>query len=577
MVFALAAIGCSGVSKAPTPLAWHGQARYLIVLSASASPSQQRGGHELQTYLSQITGANFLLVQSDTIVLPDHAILVGYSKYTDALAVPRDSNLGPDGFVIKTVGPHIVIAGSPIRGTMYGCTAFLEQLGVRWFTASVTCVPHNPDLQIPLMNIRETPAFEYREPYFAEAWDKDWAARNRVIGHSPHLDASTGGKIAYADFCHSFDRLIPPDLYKTHPEYFPLIDGKRKSGYVQRCLTNPDVLKLAIAGVKQAFKDHPECIITTVSQNDCNEWCTCENCMRLANQYGGQSGLYVWFVNQVAQGIEKDYPDHLVDTLAYMFTEQPPANIKPRANVRIRLCPIKCCQVHPYETDSYENNAAFVKRLKGWSAITDTLYIWHYNTNFAHYLAPFPDFGQFPSSIRLYKNNGVKGVFFEGAYAGIGGGSDAELRSYVMARLLWSPNQDENALINDYLNGVFGPAAPQMRAYFDLMQSTIKPPQNHLRCYNEPKQNVFTPAFMNQAAELFDQAEKLPLTDQQKTYLKKERLGIRYLDLFFHPRVGKDLDAFLTDVRSLHITHVSEAKSFDDWEKEYRAKNVPKA
>ena len=50
---------------------------------------------------------------------------------------------------------------------------------------------------------------------------------------------------------HSFDGLVPPELYAEHPEYFPLIDGKRKGGYVQRCLTNPDVLKMSIERVRQ--------------------------------------------------------------------------------------------------------------------------------------------------------------------------------------------------------------------------------------------------------------------------------------------------------------------------------------
>jgi hypothetical protein len=40
----------------------------------------------------------------------------------------------------------------------------------------------------------------YREPYTTEAWDKHWAARNRVVGHMPRLDESTGGEIAYAAF-----------------------------------------------------------------------------------------------------------------------------------------------------------------------------------------------------------------------------------------------------------------------------------------------------------------------------------------------------------------------------------------
>ena len=177
------------------------------------------------------------------------------------------------------------------------------------------------------------------------------------------LDASTGGTIKYADFVHTFDRLIPPDLYAKHPEYFPMVGGKRINGYVQRCLSNPDVLKLAIAGVKKAFDDHPDAMITSVSQNDVDKWCECDECKKLAKQYGGQSGVYIGFVNQVAEAIVKDpkYADKLIDTLAYQFTEQPPKSggVKPRDNVRIRLCPINVCQAHPYDHDDFPASKAF--------------------------------------------------------------------------------------------------------------------------------------------------------------------------------------------------------------------------
>ena len=39
-----------------------------------------------------------------------------------------------DGFVIRTVGDRVLIAGRGARGTLYGAYAFLEEpLGVRWY------------------------------------------------------------------------------------------------------------------------------------------------------------------------------------------------------------------------------------------------------------------------------------------------------------------------------------------------------------------------------------------------------------------------------------------------------------
>jgi len=364
---------------------------------------------------------------------------------------------------------------------------------------------------------------------------------------------------------HSFDHLVPPALFDKHPEYFPEIGGKRINGYVQRCLSNPQVLKLMVEGVKKDFKDNPKATFTTVSQNDVDKWCQCAKCEKLAKQYGGQSGLYVWFVNQVAAQIEKESPDKLIDTLAYQFTEAPPSNIKPRHNVRIRLCSIYCCIAHPFETCTLDKNQAFVARLKGWSQLTDVLYIWHYNTNFAHYLMPMADFKQFPESARMYKRNGVRGIFFQGDYAPGGGGSDAEMRSYVMSKVLWDVNTDADKHVTEWLEGVYGPAAKPMRQWFDLLHATFAPPDAHLWIYDPPKKERFTPELMKKANELHDQAEKLAQTDLQKEYLKKARLWIRYVDLAQHPDKGEKLKQFVADCKSFGIQSISEGQSLDAW------------
>ena len=436
----------------------------VIVLSRDASPSEKRGASELQSHLKQITGVE-PAIQTDPDALPPQAILVGQSRHTDALGVKTDAaKLGPEGFVLKTVGQRIVIAGGRQRGTMYGCSTFLEKLGVRWLTPKVTVVPKPATLALPDLDETQTPAFEYREPYFTEAFDKDWAARLKMNGQAMRLDESTGGKVTYFPFVHSFDALIPRADFATHPEYFPLINGQRKGGYVQRCLSNPEVLRLSITAVKGWIKSHPQAMIYSVSQNDCYSFCECDNCKAIEAKYGGaHSGIYLWFVNQIAEAIEGEHPGKLIDTLAYQFTEKAPTGITPRKNVRIRLCPIAVCEAHPYETCADKNNVEFIRNLRDWSKVTDHLYIWHYNTDFAHYLMPFPDFNQFPDSTRLYKRSGVVGVFFEGAYGPGGGGSDAELRSYVMAKLLWDPKLDTDALLSEWMAGVFGPAAKPMR------------------------------------------------------------------------------------------------------------------
>jgi hypothetical protein len=203
--------------------------------------------------------------------------------------------------------------------------------------------------------------------------------------------------------------------------------------------------------------------------------------------------------------------------------------------------------------------------------LSPSLYIWHYNTNFAHYLSPFPDFEEFPADIRLYKKSGVKGIFFEGDYAPGGGGGEAELRSYVMAKLLWDHNADSNVLVNEWMAGVYGPATTPMRAWFDLLHSKFKDPNAHLLIYSAPKDvPCFADDVLAQGDELFDEAAKLSAGDPVACeYVAKARLGLRYVRLIRHPSVGDDFKQFTSDVRKAGITQISEGQSVDAWEAAY--------
>ncbi len=451
-------------------LADGGRSAYSICLSNQASPSEKRAANELQRFLSEITGARLPII-SDEAAGKKPVIVVGEGAITKALgiAVPKG-----ESYVLRTAGQRLIIAGGRERGTMYGVYGFLDKLGCRWFTRDVSRIPKQSRLMIQPQNETGGPAFEYREPFFAEAREKEWAARNRVNGASQELDESTGGKVSYYPFVHSFAALVPVEKYfKEHPEYFSLIEGKRRSERTQLCLTNPEVVRVGVAQVRTWIKEHPAAKIISVSQNDWTGWCECDNCMRVEKEEGGvHSGPILRYVNAVAAEIEKTNPDKLIDTLAYWYTEDPPSKTRPRPNVRIRLCPIGACEAHPYE--QCERNAYFMKHLKDWSKITNQLYIWHYNTDFANYLLPFPDYDELAADIPMYKRYGVVGIFLEGATNSEGGAEDAEMRSYVMGRLLWDTRTNVSRDIDEYLDAVYGPAAKTMRAYHELRHKAVR-------------------------------------------------------------------------------------------------------
>lgn len=517
-----------------------GRSSYSIVLPAKASAPETRAAKELQRVIHEMSGAS-LPIRTDAQPVPRHAILLGTSdtnRHIKSLGLPPlPADLGEDGFVIRTKGRHLVLGGNRPRGTLYAVYGLLEdQLGCRWYTEDFSRIPRRRSIELPTLDIVQKPAFEYREPFYTEAWGKDWAARNRCNGHHQKLDASTGGKYAYYPWAHSFFDLLPPkDYATTHPEYYSEIDGKRvwdpRNG--QLCLTNPDVLRLSVARVDDWITSHPEAKFISLSQNDNNGYCLCVSCKRVIEEEGSPAGPLLRFVNNVARQVGGKHPDVLIDTLAYSFTERPPAKEPVLPNVRIRMAPIGSCTGHPI--DVCPRSAKGYANLLEWSKKTNNLYIWHYNTDFRHYLLPFPDLDELQGSLRAYQKLGVKGVFCQGAYPPKGhAGELAELRSWVLAKLLWDPQRDIWQLTDEFLDAYYGKAAKPMRSYLDLLHKAVKDDNIHFRIRATPTDaGYLRKDLVDRSEALFDEAERAVKNDKPALVrVRKARLSIDYVRMF---------------------------------------------
>ena len=187
----------------------------------------------------------------------------------------------------------------------------------------------------------------------------------------------------------------------------------------------------------------------------------------------------ITFVNYVAEHIQPEFPNVAVDTLAYQYTRKPPKTLHPLPNVIVRLCSIECNFRAPLDDPS---NAAFLSDLQDWSKICHRLYVWDYVTDFPDYLLPHPNWFVMGPNLRLFQKYNVQGVFEEGAYQS-NGAEMAELRAWLLAQLLWNPQQDDQALIQEFLNGYYGEAAAKpICHYLDLMQDISK--GSYLACYH---------------------------------------------------------------------------------------------
>ncbi len=563
--------GCTGDHA----LIEDGKSVYKIFVSERALPSEKYAAGELQKYLKEITGCELPIVH----VVETEARLI-YMGFEDApkrmLAGLKKKKFGKEEYVIRPGGGNLLIAGGKPRGTLYGVIGFLDNLGCRWYTRDVINIPQKPTIYLPAGEIRRKPAFEYREAWYQEAYDTEWAVHNRLNPSIIPIPDSLGGSYISFPFVHTYYQLVPPDRYfEDYPEYFAMVDGVRRREHAQLCLTNPEVVKIAIQTVFKWIREHPEASVFSIDQNDGYGYCECNKCKKLDDAEESHSGTVINFVNQIADTVAKVYPDVQLQTLAYVYSEVPPKTLRPADNVTIRMCHYDYCSAHPL--GACNSHKPFIKRLKAWDKISERITIWDYFTDFSRYLLPYPNFERVANDVRYYAEHGCVGLFAQGSNVpGQGGGEFAELRAWVFAQLMWNPWQDGWELIDEFVTNVYGPSSLYIDTYIWMLQDMVQQDSVYFSIYAEPTDGGYlTPEVVQKAEELFVKAENAASGDA--ALLKRVELAhlpILYTRLYFYstggraylskeemPKVLKKFERIITEHK---ITSMAEREDLGD-------------
>lgn len=558
-------------------IAENGTNRAAIVVAADATEAERHAAAELASFLKQVTGSDFAV--SDQAAAGQNRLLVGPGAAKLADAAFSTEGLGAEGLVIRTAGQDLILAGGRPRGTLYAVYTFLEDtVGCRWWSSKVSTIPKKPTLRVGPLSIRFVPRLEYRESFWFDALDGDWAVRNKCNGNSDRLDAARGGKHTYEGFVHTFYGLIPPDRYfKDHPEWFSEIGGQRTAANAQLCLTNEEMRAELVKNLKERLRANPAATIASVSQNDCFNPCQCARCAAVDQEEGSPAGALLRFVNAVAAEIEPEFPNVAIDTLAYQYTRRPPAKVRPRPNVIVRLCSIECSFSVPLAD---ERNRAFRDDIVGWSKICDRLYIWDYTTNFNHYILPHPNLRVLGPNVRFFVEHGVRGVFEQGAYQSYGS-EMAELRGWVLAKLLWDPTLDAQKLIDEFLDGYYGPAAGPIREYLKLTHDAVAASGDALGCFSPADAKFLSLPMLSAGLRLLGQAETAASEDVAlRQRVQVAELPLLYTLLVRWETLRKDAEAgaapwpvddsiravferFMQIAQAEHVTMVAESRPLE--------------
>lgn len=548
----------------------NGQPASVLVLSKNAAAEEQEAANEIQSFVQKISGAKLEIVTAEQGFQQRIPVLIGAAAPADLERSIREKGNDPYSFALVVDANKISLRGLTPAGTRVAAYELLEQLGVRWFMPGDlgTVVPNNKTIQLADQKTIQVPSFAARWTTSARNSKKlgeEWMQRVRMGG--PNFPSSHGISIEEKGANQGGGKKGAGNvktLFEEHPEYYALVDGKRKAS--QLCISNPDVLIRAIATTKQYFQKNPDAEWIGMGPNDGRGFCECDNCKALdAGDYDpiahqvSMTDRYVGFFNKVLEGIKNEFPAKKIGFYAYAAYMRPPVKVKPDPKIVPATAVIGLCRLHGMGNPICPEKSYEKQLTTDWGKVVPEVYNRGYWYNLSDPGLPFFMISRVKNEIPIGKTLGIHGWRVETS-----DNLAAELPSvYVASKLMWNDKTNVNELMTDFCQKFFGPAALPMRRYIDLMDQALYNADYHTgsswdfpHIYNKQVCNI-AQAALNQARKLAPTgiyAKRVDMYFKDFNYLLafnnmlEQRLANNYVD------AQKSLDRFDTIAKDL-ISH----------------------
>ena len=399
-------------------------------------------------------------------------------------AITGEKWLYPHGLVWKRYNKRLGIWDYDDRGSLNAVCEFLRSLGVRWYMPGELgeIVPQRTTIALPKVDKVVRPDFALRElgpytPVFSGSHYDDIFWRMR-LGVSPGHDVRGLGWMGHGiGIVHGRD-----EVKRAHPEYFALLGGRRFTGgkhsrYGKPCLSSKGLFDANVRYVRKYFDIYDQPAVSVMPSDAYVSMCQCDLCNGKDNPewgYDGHMSDYVWdYVDRVAREVYKTHPNKKILCCAYNSYRIPPAKIeKLSPNIALAICQARR-RFHDPDTlkQTLERRKTWLQKLT-----SKGLYIYEY---YLHSRPGKADEGLpvfFPHVIAddLRALKGIsKGEFVE--VSAFKGGLHApgfnHLHVWLTARLYWDADQDAEALLAEYYENFYGPAADEMKAFIEFCEA----------------------------------------------------------------------------------------------------------
>jgi PAS domain-containing protein len=500
-----------------------------VVISDSPLLSQKAVAEDLAEYVGKICGKSALPVISASKYEPSQGLsfFVGDGAASRVIKKPLEP-WKDEEYLLQSVPEGLILTGKDSPGAAWSqrvsagsmlavYTLLDEYLGVKWFWPGPfgEHVPLLPNAVIPDLSIRATPRFmirsisigyaSYHTKSFRGEVDR-WAKRNRL------------GWTRSAVFGHSWPdvfNLRNDESFKAHPDWFALVKGKRRPP--QMCTTHPEVINRMVEYVLNGKSD-----IVNISPSDGGGFCECteETKSEYHKTHGIPSctsldipGLLAYdnksvqlsdriftYANEVARRVAEKNPKKACGIHAYTYYNKPPVKItKLEPNLYISFV---------YHSANHRDPVAYAQwkeSVAGWQKLGATMVMregWgdHYTLNL-----PYLHYNQIIANIAEGAKLGFIAIYGEGGKAF----ATQSPNYWAITRMMWNPTQDTKTLMDEYWRSAYGPAAKEMKAFFETYSQALdtnwEKRKNRMNSWN-----IFFPS------QVLDEAEKHLVAAEKK-------------------------------------------------------------
>jgi len=551
-------------------LAEAGNTTYQIVTDTEPGDVEDYAAETLAGYLKEMTGAEFPVVSPRERDADRPSIFIGLSEPARARleADPEPHpKLRDQEHVARSVGRDILLYGKGHRASLDATIEFLENsLGWRWFSVfEKPVVPKHTTLTIE--PFRRERHFDFRRRHIALRYNPEFYLQHgvnmgldtKLLNRGESVPGHLRSWMPNENFVHTTFSYIPPtprdkyangfswvkkrNYFETNPEFFSVGQNGERVPNLQLCFSNRGLRDeltrqvrkhLAISGERQ--------IIMIDAADRPGRFCYCEDCSALEEMHATPGGPLFDYLIELSERLRADFPETRVKTLAYRRsqTQIPPSLSEGERlpdNLVIDFAPIEDAYFADW-THPGESIQETFRHLKGWAAITapGNLWAWMYpNPWGTGHPVPVGNVKRVVTNMRLMHEIGVRGIFLD--HHGVNSRSGwSELQAYLVLKLSQDIDADAEALVVEFTDYVYGPAAPLVRQYlWDLedartVMATFAPGVTYKsRNFDDRTFPYLSPASVHRWQQSFE--EMLILTEDSGRHRSNVEVLRRELDV----------------------------------------------